>query len=69
MTTKAPKKNNVPAGDARLSVNLHEDLHLLLRMEALKRKTSAGEILEYLIKANLPLKKWPPTRDAQQKGA
>ena len=54
--TKKPltrKPTNVPKGDRRLSVNLREDLYLKLHMEALKRSTTAGELIEGFIEKHL----------------
>lgn len=56
---KAPQKGAVslsglvPAGDVRISANIREDLHLRLKMEATKRRTTIGEIIEGWIEKNL----------------
>lgn len=42
-----------PSGDIRLTVNLREDLHMRLKMEAVKRRTTVGEILEDLVQEHI----------------
>lgn len=39
----------VPAGDVRLTANIRQNLHLKLKIEAAKRRTTIGELLEQLI--------------------
>lgn len=41
-----PKSNHAPKGDARLNANIREDLHLKLRIHALKTRTTVGELIE-----------------------
>lgn len=43
----------VPEGDVRLTVNVREDLHLRLKVEAAHRRTTIGEIIEELIDAHV----------------
>lgn len=56
---KAPQKGAVslsglvPAGDVRISANIREDLHLKLKLEAAKRRTTIGELLEDLVEKHL----------------
>jgi hypothetical protein len=42
-----------PSGDIRLTVNIREDLHMRLKMEAVKRRTTVGEILEGLVQQHI----------------
>lgn len=42
-----------PSGDIRLTVNIREDLHMRLKMEAVKRRTTVGEILEHLVQDHI----------------
>jgi hypothetical protein len=42
-----------PTGDIRLTVNIREDLHMRLKMEAVKRRTTVGEILEDLVQQHI----------------
>jgi hypothetical protein len=42
-----------PSGDIRLTVNIREDLHMRLKMEAVKRRTTVGEILEELVQQHV----------------
>jgi hypothetical protein len=42
-----------PSGDFRLTVNIREDLHMRLKMEAVKRRTTVGEILEALVQQHI----------------
>jgi len=43
----------VPDGDVRLTANIKEALHLKLKIEAAKRRTTIGELLEELIERHL----------------
>lgn len=43
------KSGLVPEGDVRLTANIREDLHLKLKIEAAKRSTTVGELIEQLI--------------------
>lgn len=43
------KSGLVPEGDVRLTANIREDLHLKLKIEAAKRRTTVGELIEQLI--------------------
>jgi hypothetical protein len=45
----SPVSRFAPSGDIRLTVNLREDLHMRLKMEAVKRRSTVGEILEELV--------------------
>jgi hypothetical protein len=42
-----------PSGDIRLTVNIRGDLHMRLKMEAVKRRTTVGEILEDLVQQHI----------------
>ena len=42
-----------PSGDIRLTVNIRGDLHMRLKMEAVKRRTTVGEILEELVQQHV----------------
>lgn len=44
----------VPEGDVRLTANIRADLHMNLKMYAVKEKTTIGEILEKLIEQHIP---------------
>ena len=43
----------VPVGDVRLTANIKENLHMKLKMESVKRRTTIGELLEELIERHL----------------
>jgi hypothetical protein len=43
----------VPDGDTRLTVNVRKDLHRKLKIAAIDRGITAGEIIEYLIEHHL----------------
>jgi hypothetical protein len=47
----APKQvsGNVPAGDVRLSANMHQAIHLKLKIAAARERITIGEILERLV--------------------
>lgn len=47
------RSGKVPEGDVRLTVNVREDLHVLLKVEAAQRRTTIGELLEELIEAHV----------------
>lgn len=51
--TGGARSGNVPDGDVRLTVNVREDLHLRLKVEAAHRRTTIGEIIEELIEAHV----------------
>ena len=51
--TLASVSGLVPAGDVRLTANMREDLHLKLKIEAAKRRTTVGELLEELVEKHL----------------
>ena len=53
MVKKTKKGSNVPEGDVRLAVNIDKRLHKKLKLEAVKRETTIGELLEGLIKKHL----------------
>jgi len=42
-----------PEGDKRLTINLRQDLHKRLKMLAVERDTTIGEIIEELIERHL----------------
>ena len=43
----------VPEGDVRLTANISEAHHIQLKVEAAKRRTTIGELIEQLIDTNL----------------
>jgi hypothetical protein len=43
-----------PVGDFRLTVNIRQDLHLKLKIEAAQRRTTIGEIIEEMVDARYP---------------
>lgn len=45
------KSGQVPEGDIRLTANIRADLHLKLKIEAAKRRTTVGELIEQLIES------------------
>jgi hypothetical protein len=47
------KSGMVPEGDVRLTANIRGDLHMKLKMEAVQRRTTIGELIEELIENNL----------------
>ena len=53
MAKKTKKKGNVPEGDVRLAVNIDKRLHKKIKLEAVKRDSTIGELLEELIKKHL----------------
>ena len=42
-----------PSGDVRLTINLQGDIHLRLKIEAAKRRTTVGELVEELVQRHL----------------
>ncbi len=50
---KDAKTTAAPAGDVRLTINLREDLHMKLKLRAVKDKTTAGELIESLVEQYL----------------
>lgn len=48
-----PRSGKVPEGDVRLTVNVRQDLHVRLKVEAAHRRTTIGEIIEELIEAHI----------------
>lgn len=40
-----------PAGDVRMTANIREDLHIKLKIEAAKRRTTVGELIEQMIES------------------
>lgn len=50
---KKEKATAAPAGDVRLTINLREDLHMKLKLRAVKDKTTVGEIIESLVEQHL----------------
>lgn len=44
----------VPEGCVRLTANMDEDLHLRLKLEAAKQRTTIGRMLEDLVDRNVP---------------
>ena len=53
MGKKKKKVSNVPEGDVRLAVNIDKTLHKRLKLEAVKRETTIGELIEELVKKHL----------------
>ena len=53
MPKKTKKKGNIPEGDIRLGVNMDRKLHKRLKMAAVTRETTIGDLLEDLIKKHL----------------
>ena len=53
MAKKTKKKGNVPEGDVRLAVNMDRKLHKRLKLAAVMRDTTIGDLLEDLIKKHL----------------
>ena len=49
----SPTSRFPPSGDFRLTVNIRGDLHMRLKMEAVKRRTTVGEILEGLVQQHI----------------
>jgi hypothetical protein len=49
----SPASRFPPSGDIRLTVNLRGDLHMRLKMEAVKRRSTVGEILEELVQQHV----------------
>lgn len=47
--TMKPSSGQVPVGDVRLTANISQDRHMKLKMEAVKRKTTIGELIEQMI--------------------
>jgi hypothetical protein len=43
----------VPEGDVRLTANIRKDLHMKLKMQAVMKETTIGELLEALIDKHL----------------
>lgn len=43
----------IPEGDVRLTANIRQDLHLKLKIQAAKQRTTIGEIVEELIDKHL----------------
>lgn len=43
------RSGQVPEGDVRLTANIRADLHLKLKIEAAKQRTTVGELIERLI--------------------
>jgi len=53
MVKKTKKGSNIPEGDVRLSINMDKRLHKKIKLEAVKRDSTIGELLEELIKKHL----------------
>ncbi len=49
MTKQKPKSGQVPEGDVRLTLNIGDEYHMRLKIEAAKRKVTMGELLEKMI--------------------
>ena len=52
-TKKKSKSGRVPPGDKRLTLNIRADLHKKLRIAAINRECTAGELVEQLIRKHL----------------
>jgi hypothetical protein len=44
-----PKAGPVPTGSTRLTVNMENDLHMKLKLAAVKQSTTMGKLLEELV--------------------
>ena len=53
MVKKTKKGSNIPEGDVRLSINMDKRLHKKIKLEAVKRDTTIGELIEEFVKKNL----------------
>jgi hypothetical protein len=53
---KKAKKGSmlIPDGDVRMTANIRADLHRRLKVEAVMRQTTIGELLEGFIENNIP---------------
>lgn len=51
--TGSPLSRLPPSGDVRLTVNIRDDIHQRLKIEAVKRRTTVGELLEELVQSHL----------------
>jgi len=51
--TASPLSRLPPAGDVRLTVNIRDDLHQRLKIAAVQRRTTVGELLEELVEAHI----------------
>jgi len=49
----SPLSRLPPSGDVRLTVNIRDELHQRLKIAAVKRRTTVGELLEELVERNL----------------
>ena len=48
------KSGLVPDGDVRLTANIKAELHTRLKIEAAKRRTTIGQLVEELIDTHIP---------------
>jgi len=48
------KSGLVPSGDVRLTANIKSELHTRLKIEAAKRRTTIGDLVEELIDQHVP---------------
>ena len=53
MAKKIKKKYNVPPGNKRLTIRVNEKVRYKLRIEAVKRDTTIGEIIKELVNKHL----------------
>ena len=51
--TGSPNSRFPPSGYVRLTVNVRDELHMRLKIEAAKRRTTVGKMLEELVEAHL----------------
>lgn len=42
-----------PSGDTRLTINIRDDLHMRLKLEAVKQRTTVGELIEGLVEKHV----------------
>lgn len=49
MVKKTKKVSNIPEGDVKLVVNIDKKLHKKIKLEAVKRDTTIGELIEEMI--------------------
>ena len=42
-----------PSGDTRLTVNMRDELHMRLKMAAVKQRTTVGQIIEDLVEQHV----------------
>jgi len=50
---KKKKRGNIPEGDIRLAANINRKLHKRLKLAAVQRETTIGQLIEQFIKKHL----------------